>query len=78
VAVKTLEALITAKDATKAGVDSAKKNLGGLSSAVSGLGPTIAALGPMIGVAFGTAAIKQSIDAFIRQEQAVFQLEQRL
>jgi len=78
VAVKTLEALITAKDATKAGVDSAKKNLGGLSSAVSGLGPTIAALGPMIGVAFGTAAIKQSIDAFVRQEQAVFQLEQRL
>jgi hypothetical protein len=78
VAVKTLEALITAKDATKAGVDSAKKNLGGLSSAVSGLGPSIAALGPMIGLAFGTAAIKQSIDAFVRQEQAVFQLEQRL
>ena len=39
---------------------------------------TFRSLGPLIAATFGTAAIKNVTNAFVRQEQSIFQLEQRL
>jgi len=48
-----------------------KKSLGGIAK-------TARTLGPLIAAAFGTAVVKKSVDAFIRQENAIKQLENRI
>lgn len=62
---------ITGEDQTKAATESAKGNLASLSGAAR-------AVAPLISAAFGAAVLKEAANAYIRQEQAIFQLEQRL
>jgi hypothetical protein len=59
---------ITAKDKTKKGVNSATNSLKSMAKTI----------GPLVALGFGVAAIKNATDAYIRQENAVAQLEQRL
>lgn len=59
---------IEAKDKTSKGVKKVEGSFKSLSKTI----------GPLIAAGFGVAAVKSATDAFIRQENAVKQLEQRL
>lgn len=61
----------TATDATGAATKSVE-------SGIQRLGSLAKTYGPIIAGAFGVAGLAKATDLFIRQEQAVFQLEQRL
>lgn len=59
---------IVAKDKTKQGIKSSESSFKGLAKTLS----------PLIAVGFGVAAVKSATDAYIRQENAVAQLDARL
>jgi hypothetical protein len=59
---------ITAKDSTKKGVDAATKSFSKMAKTI----------GPLVAAGFGIAAVKSVTDAYIRQEDAIAQLDARL
>lgn len=70
-ASKKVEVEIVAKDKTGKATKSAEKN-------ITALGNVARTIGPLVTAAFGAAVIRESVRAFIRQEAAIAQLEQRI
>jgi hypothetical protein len=68
---KKVEIEYIAKDKTKAATKSVEKNM-------LSLGNVAKTVGPLVTASFGIAVIKSSVQAFIRQEAAIAQLEQRI
>lgn len=70
-ASKKVVVTIVGKDETGKATKSAEKNF-------TSLGNVARTVGPLVTAAFGAAVIRESVKAFIRQEAAIAQLEQRL